>query len=301
MTSVAVLCCRREDDSDPGDLYPDADRPFLLAALARAGLDATAVSWDDESIDWSRFAAAVISSTWDSVDRPGEYLAWAGAVSAVTTLLNPNALLQWSMDKSYLRALERRGIAVVPTQWVQPGTEWAPPSQEFVIKPSISAGGRETARYRLGEADAAEAEAHVARLLARGQTVMVQPYVAGVEGTGERKLVYLDGAFSHAVRVGPQLVAGSGVIPKPWKGLPPVELAPAGAAPEAVGRQVLDAVTAEVGVRPVYARVDLVPAPDGQLWLGEVELIDPTLYWRLAPAAAADRMAEAVATRCRLH
>ena len=129
---------------------------------------------------------------------------------------------------------------------------------------------------------------------------MVQPYVAGVEGTGETKLVYLDGAFSHAVRVGPQLAAGSGVVPKPWEGLPPVELTTAGAAQEAIGHEVLDAVTAEVGVRPVYGRVDLVPGPDGELWLGEVELIDPSLYWRLAPAAAA-RMAEAIAARCRFR
>lgn len=296
--AVAVAGCRAEDGGDAALLYPDADWPFLRAAMERAGIDAVPVSWDDERVDWARFDVVLISSTWDSVDRPEEYLAWVRATAQVATLLNPAPVVEWSLDKAYLLALEGRGVPVVPTRWVRHRSEWAAPEEEFVVKPSISAGGRETARYRPDEVHAAEE--HVARLLGLGQTVMVQPYMAGVDGERETKLVYLDGVFSHAVRISPLLAPGTGVQPRPWERPFTVEPTTPGRAQEAVAREVLAAVSAEVGVPPLYARVDLIPSPAGEPLLGEVELVDPSLFLRVVPDGAV-RMADAIRARCQLR
>ncbi len=46
----------------------------------------------------------------------------------------------------------------------------------------------------------------------------------------------------------------------------------------------------------LYARVDLVPGPDGAPLLIELELVEPSLFLAHAPGAA-DRLATAIAAR----
>ena len=46
----------------------------------------------------------------------------------------------------------------------------------------------------------------------------------------------------------------------------------------------------------LYARVDLIPGPDGGPTLIELELTEPSLFLRTAPASA-DRLAEAILKR----
>jgi len=287
---VAVAACR-SGDGDPTGIYPDEDWPFLQAALDDAGIDATQLPWDTSGTDWGSFDLVVISSTWDSVDRPQEYLAWARATARLTSLLNPVSVIEWNLDKLYLRRLQHRGVPVVPTQWVRREADWTLPAYEFVVKPSVSARGRMTARYT-AEDDRSATE-HVLRLLASGKTVMVQPFLPSVDTEGETKLVFIGGLFRHAFQVGPLLEPGAGVLERPWE--KPVSLAPATPTPAQVraARAVLAAVHAEVATELLYARVDLVAASDGQPLVGEVELIDPALMLRLAPTSA-EFLAEAI-------
>jgi hypothetical protein len=291
---VAIAACRAFDGADATDLYPDADWPALSAALAEAGADAVCVSWDHGDVDWRRFDLVVIRSTWDSVDRPQEYLEWARRITGSTSLMNPLPAIEWNIDKTYLRALESRGIPVVPTEWVVDAERWEPPPYEFVVKPSISAGGRQTARYRPDEAPTAAA--HIRRLVGCGQTVMIQPYVASVDTEGETKLVFIDGEFSHAVRVGPLLEAGEGELHRPWEKFVPVEAMSPTAEQLGAAADVVAAVEAAVAQPLPYVRVDSVTAPTGQTLLTEVELIDPVLFLRFAPPAAL-RLAGAITAR----
>lgn len=293
---VAIAACRAFDGAEATDIYPDPDWPLFAAALAEAGVDATSISWDHEDLDWQRFDLVVTDSTWDSVDRPQDFLAWARRTARVTTLMNPLPAIEWNIDKTYLRALSSRGVPIVPTEWVVDAQRWAPPPYEFVVKPSISAGGRQTARYSPEQHSAAVA--HVRRLVDQGQTVMVQPYIASVDSEGETKLVFIEGDFSHAVRIGPLLDAGAGVIERLWEKAVPMEItAPTGAQLD-TARDVLAAVQAEVPEALLYARVDLVTGATGEPLLGEVELVDPSLLLRLANPAAG-RLAAAIAARAR--
>ena len=70
----------------------DEDLPPLESALRNAGADVTIAEWDRPH-DWSRFDIALLRSTWDYPQRLLEFLDWAGAVSRVTTLLNPELLV----------------------------------------------------------------------------------------------------------------------------------------------------------------------------------------------------------------
>ena len=47
----------------------DEDLPPLTAALSARGIVHEIVDWDDPDVDWTRFDAAVIRSTWDYIDR----------------------------------------------------------------------------------------------------------------------------------------------------------------------------------------------------------------------------------------
>jgi glutathione synthase/RimK-type ligase-like ATP-grasp enzyme len=271
----------------------DDDLPPLGAALARRGIAHEVVAWDDRTAAWGRFDLAVVRSVWDYVHRREEFLEWAGRVAARTPLLNPPAILRWSSDKRYLDDLARAGVPVVPTAFAAPREAMAwPEAEEIVVKPAVSAGSIDTERYLAARRD--DAAAHVARLHAAGRTAIVQPYVAAVDRAGETAVVHLGGALSHAVRKGPMLVPGREVVGDLFL---KEDIAPAVATPEevAVAEAALGAVPGGAGDL-LYARVDLVPGPDGAPLVIELELLEPSLFLAHVPGAA-DRLAAAVAAR----
>ena len=174
---------------------PEGDEDFepLIGALASEGVVAEAAVWDDPAVDWPRFDLVLPRATWDYAERRDEFLAWAAAMRWV---LNPLEVLEWNTDKErYLTDLAARGVPVVPTEFVAPGAQLEQPDGPFVVKPAISAGGRNSARF--DPADAEAARELVARIHAAGRTAMVQPFLGEDEETA---LVYIDGAYSHAVR-----------------------------------------------------------------------------------------------------
>lgn len=181
----------------------DADLPLMIDALRARGVDAVAVPWDDPGYDWSACDSVIIRSTWDYGHRLGAFLAWSEQVGAVTRLHNPVAVVRWNSDKRYLGDLADRGVAVVPTSFLAPGEQAVLPERgQYVVKPTVSAGARDTARYT--EQQTSLAERHIASLHAAGATAMVQPYLSRI-AEGERALVFLGGEFSHAMRKGPVL------------------------------------------------------------------------------------------------
>jgi hypothetical protein len=278
VTSLALVTCREL----PG---LDADDQPLLPALAALGVDAEPAVWDDPGQDWARFDLVVLRSPWDYVERREQFLAWA---ASVPRLVNPAPVLAWNTVKHYLADLAAAGLPVVPTRFVAPGQAAALPGGEYVLKPAVGVGSRDTGRY--GPGDAAQATAHLARLSASGRTALIQPYQAEVDRTGEAALVFLGGRFSHAITKGAML---QGPDPGPAgliEGLYREErISPRtpSAAELAVGRAVVAALPGlvEGGDRLAYARVDLLPGPDGPVVL-ELELTEPSLFFGPAPGSA---------------
>jgi glutathione synthase/RimK-type ligase-like ATP-grasp enzyme len=259
----------------------DEDGPLLLRALSDAGLEAHVVVWDDETVDWSAYDLTVVRTTWDYWDRREEFLAWAGSVPR---LLNPARVVEWNTDKTYLGRLADAGIPVVPTDYVRSAEGWVPPAEPFVVKPTISAGARDSAAYAGGSRDAVE---HVAALLARGKVAMVQPYLAGVDTEGETAVLFFDGEYSHGARKSAILSPGRGVDNTIDSRLLTTPREPSA---EQVGlaRDVLDVVRGW-GDELLYARVDLLPGPV----VIELEVTEPSLFLRHADGAA-ERFASAV-------
>ena len=273
-------------------LQVDPDLPLASAALRDAGHEVDLVRWDDETVDWDAFALAVVRSCWDYAWRLEEFLTWAGSVPR---LRNGVDLLRWNTDKTYLRDLEKAGLPVVPTLWNPVRADELPDSGEWVVKPSISAGSRDTARW----SEPSAALAHVAELTLAGRTAMLQPYLASVDDAGETAMLFIGGRFSHAVRKGQLLYPGEGVRQdRDSRGdLRRAEPTPA---QREVADAVLDAIGQLVpeGPRPLYARIDLVHDAAGQPVVLELELTEPSLFLPQAPEAAAS-LARAVEAELR--
>jgi glutathione synthase/RimK-type ligase-like ATP-grasp enzyme len=244
-------------------------------------------------VDWGAFDAVVVRSTWDYALRREAFVAWAHEVERRTPLLNPAPLLEWNTDKRYLGELEAAGIPIVPTTYLAPGEGFALPHDgEFVVKPTVSAGSKDTARYLPGEEP--RARDHVHALHAAGRTAMVQPYVGAVDEHGETALLFMDGAYSHAIRKGPILRPGTGFVDTLYAPEDISARIPSDAELALGGRVV--AATPGGAAQLTYARVDLLPGPDGDPVLIEYETTEPSLFLGYDDAAAA-RLASAITSR----
>lgn len=287
----------------------DEDLPPLVAALRALGAEVDTPSWDDPAIDWSRYDASVIRSTWDYADRIDEFLDWAERVDARTRLCNPPAVLRWNTDKHYLRDLARAGVPVVPTRFVEPGE--APDDalasflrggtdalsvgraggfDEFVLKPAVGAGSRDAARYRRDET--LRARDHLGRLLEAGRSALLQPYLSRVDEVGETALIHVDGCFSHAIRKAALLRLGGGLVTGLFA---PEEISARqpGADELAVSAAACAAI---VGGPTLYARVDLIRDGEGRPVVLELELAEPSLFFTFS-AGSAERFARAILER----
>src|SRR5205814_266236 len=153
------------------------------------------------------------------------------------------------------------GVPTIPTTWIEPHDPFEPPQGEFVIKPSISAGGRSTARYDRTHWE--QAAAHVRARQHAGQTGMVQPYLRTVDDTGELDLIFIDGAYSHAVRKRPTLRLGEGVVERPWERMAWAGLVAPTPEELEIAERTMVVVSEHLQERTTYGRVDLVSDVNG--------------------------------------
>ena len=267
----------------------DEDEPLALAALQRTGVSVEVLDWDDPMVNWSRFDRVVLRSAWDYPQRLSEFLSWLEEVDAVSDLVNPLATVRWNLDKQYLAELVEAAVPITPTAFVHPGTAATFPDGDFVVKPAVGAGSRDAASYRADQHDTAVA--HVARLHASGQVVLVQPFLKSVATDGEWPLVFFDGRFSHAASKRVALPQ-AGAVDDLFAAETNASYV-ATAAQIDVAQAAVDFVSDRLGT-PTYARVDLVRDDAGQFCVLEVELVEPSLFLPYTDSAAAERFAAAL-------
>jgi glutathione synthase/RimK-type ligase-like ATP-grasp enzyme len=264
----------------------DADDAALPALLG-----AEFVVWDDPGVDWDAYDLVVVRSTWDYQARRDAFVAWARRLG--DRLVNPATVIAWNTDKRYLTELAAAGLPVVDTTLLEPGERLAELAGEYVVKPTVSAGSRDTARF--GDGEHGRAASLVGAIHASARTAMVQPYVASVDERGETALLFFDGAFSHAIHKGPLLRPGADPTPGFFA---PETIRPREATTQelALGERIVRWTAERFGDQLAYARVDVVDGEDGAPLLLELELTEPSLFLEHAEGAA-ERFAAAVRAR----
>jgi glutathione synthase/RimK-type ligase-like ATP-grasp enzyme len=284
----------------PGDWYTEQiheEERLLAEALERFGLRVVRADWSDPDFDWTETRCAVFRSTWDYFHRPREFSEWLARAESATTLINNAQLIRWNMDKHYLQDLERAGVEVVPTLFIEQNQAaglaalareagW----NDIVLKPAVSGAGRLT--FRASGDDIAQLQSTLDECLA-AEAMLIQPFQPQILDVGEISLVVIGGRVTHAIRKTAR--AGDFRVQDDHGG----RVHPHAASPAQI-RYAQRAVAA-CPQPPLYARVDIVDTPAG-CRLMELELIEPELFFRFHPPAAgvlAQTIVAALATEAR--
>jgi glutathione synthase/RimK-type ligase-like ATP-grasp enzyme len=280
------------------DLYEDDQS--ALPALHALGFEIEPAVWDSEKVDWGRYDAIVIRSTWFYWLDYQAFLNWISKIDRLgIPVLNPPSILRENSRKTYLRRIESRGVPILPTCWIENGNRetlsqtlarhgWA----DAVLKPSVSGGAYRT--YRLSQAAAENFENQLSEILVDSEA-MIQPLASTVLSEGELSFLFYGGRFSHAaVKKGPegefriQRVYGGTVSP----------YAPTANETEQA-QKALQAYADPESL--LYARVDFVrdPQSSSRLLLMELEATEPNLFFLhdQANPGAAMRFAKALDSR----
>jgi len=285
----------------------EVDDRQLHRALRERAVSFDLAVWDDPAVDWARYDGVLIRTTWDYQDKLASFLAWSERVAAATRLWNPAAIVRWNTHKHYLRDLERAGVALAPTQWLARGGPAdvarlvaANGIREGFLKPCVGATARETLRFAVDAAGLALAQAHVDRLLPH-EDLMLQPFLRRVTERGEWSAIFVDGRITHCVRKVPvpgdyRVQDDFGAHDERYEPTP---------GERATAERVMAIATARGGpcsaaggLPFLYGRADFLWDDAGACVLTELELVEPSLFFRHAPAAA-DALADAWLARLR--
>lgn len=244
--------------------------------LRRAGVAVENRAWT-QSQDFESFDLVLPLLTWGYCRAVP---AWRSAVSDWAArgvrLRNPPGVLVWNVDKTYLGRLAAGGAPVVPTVYVDRIGESvlaeaaaAFGTDALIAKPQISASAWQTIRWSPGGS------------LAGGPQgpAMIQPFLPSVLGEGEISLVYIDGAFNHALRKRPR--PGDFRVQPEHDGIVTPHIAQADELAAA------EAILAAVDEPLLYARIDIARNANGTPMLMELELVEPDLYFEHDPRRGA--------------
>jgi glutathione synthase/RimK-type ligase-like ATP-grasp enzyme len=278
---VALVTCNQLPE-------PDHDEALVLAALRRAGLEASVLAWDDASAPFAEQDLVVLRSTWNYYEHVDAFVAWVKSAAQKTRVLNPPSVVAWNVEKTYLVELDKRGVDIVPTELVLRGAKAVRVEEilarrgwdEVVIKPVVSAGSFRTERFSRASLPAAQAFLDG---LAQDRDAMLQRWMPSVETYGERSLVWIDGHVTHAIRKSPRFAGG-------------VEQVSGAVAIADDERAFAERALAPFAAELLYARVDMVRDNEGTLRIMELELIEPSLFFQQSPAAL-ERFVEAIVRR----
>ena len=294
---IAFLACPETipDRAGSGDARRgDAYEHDLMVAALRPAIEArggtlTEMDWHAPLGAFRQFDLALLGTAWDYQDQPQIFLAKLEAIAGDGTIIcNPPDLVRWNMDKRYLRDLECAGARIIPTIWSpDPGpADIAAAFEQFacdklVVKRQIGAGGLGQHIFQRGAVP--DEDWHM------GHSAMLQPFLPAIQQEGELSFVFIDGAFSHAIRK--TAAPDDYRIQSLYGGLE--------AAYEAADEDIACAseiLRAMPGDTPLYARIDMLRSDDDGLLLMEAEAIEPYLYPEQG-AELGQKMAEAICGR----
>lgn len=247
------------------------DDQLVVTLLKEEGYTIDVISWSAEA-DWSKYDCAIIRTTWDYVKRHTEFVQKLKHIATQTKIYNDISTVEWNIHKGYLLDLEKRGVQIVPTLLFKHDGPLSIPEnwnyEKFVIKPAISATSYRT---HVMEADKILSGSFRDDLVPGDW--LCQPFIPHII-EGEFSLVYFGKKFSHALVKIPK--SGDFRVQEEFGG----EIRPYTPSEKllALGEKIMQVIPQDL----LYARVDVIPHGDHYA-LMELELIEPSLYFRTSP------------------
>jgi hypothetical protein len=264
----------------------EVDDAPLHEALRAMGHQVEQPPWDAD-VDWQRFDGVLIRTTWDYTARRDAFVAWCHGLGE--RVHNTGAVVAWNTHKGYLRELEALGVPIVPTVWLEQGSRFSISelaTGQVFLKPCVAANADGTGRF---EATDPAAQAHADALVATGDA-MLQPFLPSVGSQGERSAIVVDGVVTHCVCKVP--AAGDYRVQDDFGATDGPH------SPSEAEAALIQATLAALPTGLLYARIDWLLSDDGAPMINEVELVEPSLFFRHAPHAA-EVLARAFVARIR--
>lgn len=246
----------------------------VVEVLKSAGTSVQPLPWDVDTAEWNSFDLVVIRSCWNYHHHPEKFKRWIDQMERQKVkMFNPLKITRWNLHKGYLKDLERQGVLLPETIWLNKGSKvtlstvmseknWA----KAVVKPAISATAFNT--FLVSQSEADQRQQKFEGLLAEAD-LLIQEFITEVQEQGEWSLIFFDKKFSHAVIKQPaerdfRVQNDFGGSAKPSK-------------PPAIVLSEAEKILALVDEPLLYARVDGVISRNRFL-LMELELIEPMLF-----------------------
>ena len=267
---IALLTCEKLPDLNPEDQK-------IIPALAQHNIESSAVIWSDKTVNWTDFDYLIFRNTWDYFEKETEFKLWLDHIEKLgIKTLNPIEVIKQNIHKFYLREMEQQGITILPTLFIDKTdhldlakripSHW----KKAVIKPAFSAGSYLTEVFEV--ANSTEINQQYAAI-ALEKELLVQEFMPQIQTLGETSFIFFNKKFSHAVNKKPvdgdfrvqSLFGGIYTLVHPSQDL--IQKA----------QKVVDTFKEDL----LYARVDGILI-DQELYLMEVECIEPDLYFNLS-------------------
>lgn len=286
-------------------------------ALGDQGVDSQIVIWNQitpAELKEQGFTTVWLRSVWDCWEHTQEFMTWLRQIAEQDlTLVNPFDIIQWNSNKEYLRQLQKKGVAMIPTQYIEasldvitPFLDEIAPTQKypdgFVLKPTVSASGNDT--YKItSKKDWKKKLPEIKESLAKKSDClwMVQAFLKNLAQDGEVSVFFLNDPNAevptpkrfHAVL---KKAAPGEFLVQPERGGSFTRIDK-----ESAYTGALQAATRVAKALPegwTYARIDLVPAygsASATWWLSEAEMIEPNLFTGVSDPAFVQEIAKTVA------
>ena len=289
---IVILTDCRYENPEKTDWYIEQilleDR-LVQSALEKKGLKVIRKSWNAKDFDWALCRYAIFRSTWDYFNRFDEFFSWLEKTRKVLDFINCPEIIYWNLDKHYLNDLKKSNINIPPTIFIEKGeqyslktlfkkTEWT----KAVLKPAIAGAARET--FLIKKEKHLNYEKELQRLI-KNESMIFQEFQYQIQSKGEMSLIMINGHFTHAVLK--KAKNGDFRVQDDFGGTVEDYL------PNKEEIAFAEKAIAACPEETTYGRVDIFYDNNNLLSLGELELIEPELWFRKHHSAA-DKLADAI-------
>ncbi len=263
------------------------DDKVLAACLNQNGFKVYPAVWNDSSIEWDKFDLVILRSMWDYHLHYAEFIGWLDVLAGNhIRVFNSVTLVKWNANKQYLSLFEKIEIKMPSFEYCRKSSDillseillkhkWS----KAVVKPAVSCGSYNT--WMVSQHSNQKDEEMFSDMLLKGD-VIVQQFMEEILDAGEVSLIYFNKKFSHAVCK--KAIQGEFRVQQKFGGT--VTPVIPGKKTMAIAAKILEHIEAPL----LYARIDGVLNKEGDLWLMEIELTEPNLFFSFCPDACKNFM-----------
>lgn len=277
------------------------DRPFELEKILNARIledkiyehvKTNLTAWD-EPHNWKQYTHLILGSGIEYTPCVEQFLSWMNGLPPCVgqRVYNSRNIIKWNMDKKYLLQLQKHGIKIPPTIFLQKNELLQPEKlievlksqdvgdiRELVVKNQVDAGGQSARLIKLENVNViGEKEMDIIREITSKKAIILQTFLQSIQTEGEWSVIYFNRKMSHSAIKKPSSSGNDFRVQSRYGGsicLIDNKEVPSDVAE--LAHQCIAAVPENEAL--LYARVDICRNKSGTPCIMELEAFEPDLY-----------------------